>query len=206
MSRTVAIANENGIYNLLFLPIGNYTLAAEVSGFKKATLGPFKLEVNQTARVDIKMEVGDTSQSVEVQAVAPILQTESTQTGETISAGKLTSLPLNGRNFASLTLLVPGAVTTNPKSLGSSNRLGARPFVNGNREQTNNFMLDGVDVNDSIDNRIGYQPNVDALEEGEDFHRQYRRRLRQRRRQRDHVDAEERDQCVSRQRLRVLAQ
>ncbi len=161
----VATANESGIYNLLFLPIGNYTLAAEVSGFKKSTLGPFSLEVNQTARVDIKMEVGDTSQSVEVQAVAPILQTESTQTGETISAAKLTSLPLNGRNFASLTLLVPGAVTTNPKSLGSSNRLGARPFVNGNREQTNNFMLDGVDVNDSIDNRIGYQPNVDALEE-----------------------------------------
>jgi hypothetical protein len=157
--------NESGIYNLLFLPAGDYTLAAEVAGFKKATLGPFHVDVNQTGRVDIKMEVGDTSQSVEVAAVAPILQTESTQTGETISSEKLTSLPLNGRNFAALTLLTPGAITTNPKSLNSSNRLGSRPFVNGNREQTNNFSLDGVDVNDSIDNRIGYQPNVDALEE-----------------------------------------
>lgn len=160
-----AVSNESGIYNLLFLPIGEYTLSVEAPGFKIAKLGPYKLEVNQTARIDIKMELGDTTQSVDVTGVAPILQTESTQTGETISAAKLTALPLNGRNFASLTLLVPGSVTTDPKSLGSSNRLGSRPFVNGNREQTNNFMLDGVDINDSIDNRIGYQPNVDALEE-----------------------------------------
>jgi hypothetical protein len=62
-----------------------------------------------------------------------------------------------------LTLLMPGAVSPNPKGMNS--RFGARPYVNGNREQTNNFMLDGVDVNDSIDNRVGYSPNVDALEE-----------------------------------------
>ena len=162
---SVALSNDSGIYNLLFLPLGEYSLSIQAQGFKVGKLGPFRLDANQTARVDVRLEVGDTSQSVEISAAAPILQTESTQTGETINAQKLTQLPLNGRNFASLTLLTPGAVTTNPQSLGSSARLGARPFVNGNREQTNNFLLDGVDVNDSIDNRIGYQPNVDALEE-----------------------------------------
>ncbi len=158
-----ATSTAAGVYNLLFLPVGEYTLSAEIQGFKRSQLGPFRLEVNQTARVDIAMEVGDTTQSVEVSAVAPILQTESTQTGDSLSATKLTSLPLNGRNFVSLTLLVPGSVSPNPS--GMNGRFGARPYVNGNREQTNNFMLDGVDVNDSIDNRVGYSPNVDALEE-----------------------------------------
>lgn len=158
-----AQSNAAGVYNLLFLPVGNYTLATEVQGFKKGTGGPYALQVNQIARVDFKLEVGDTSQSVEVTALAPVLQTESTQTGESLGTTKLTSLPLKGRNFVSLTLLIPGAVSPNPDAM--NNRFGARPYVNGNREQTNNFMLDGVDVNDSIDNRVGYSPNVDALEE-----------------------------------------
>lgn len=113
--------------------------------------------------MDVKLEVGDTTQTVEISDVAPVLQTETTQTGDTLTAAKLTSMPLKGRNFVALTLLVPGAISTDPD--GTNNRFGARPFVNGNREQTNNFTLDGVDVNDSIDNRVGYSPNVDALEE-----------------------------------------
>jgi len=158
-----ATTNEVGLYNLLFLPIGTYNVLVEGQGFKKSQVGPFRLEVNQTARVDFRLELGDTTQLVEVTGVAPVLQTESTQTGDTLGADKLTSIPLNGRNFVSLTLLIPGAVSPNPS--GMNGRFGARPYVNGNREQTNNFMLDGVDVNDSIDNRVGYSPNVDALEE-----------------------------------------
>jgi WD40 repeat protein len=78
-------SNEAGVYNLLFLPIGHYTVSVSASGFKKSSLGPFKLEGNQTARVDIKLEVGDTTQVVEIKDVAPILQTETTQTGDTIN-------------------------------------------------------------------------------------------------------------------------
>ncbi|MFN7921558.1 MAG: carboxypeptidase regulatory-like domain-containing protein [Bryobacteraceae bacterium] len=155
--------NAAGLYNLLFLPVGTYNVTVEGQGFKKSQVGPFALAVNQTARVDVRLELGDTTQLIEVSDVAPILQTESTQTGDSISSQKLTSLPLNGRNFVALTLLIPGAVSPNPS--GMNGRLGARPYVNGNREQTNNFMLEGVDVNDSIDNRVGYSPNVDALQE-----------------------------------------
>lgn len=155
--------NETGVYSLRFLNVGDYTVAVSADGFKRSSMGPFKLEVNQVARVDVRLEIGDATQIVEVSDVAPILQTETTQTGDTLSSAKLTSIPLKGRNFVSLTLLIPGAVSPNPE--GMNNRLGARPYVNGNREQTNNFMLDGVDVNDSIDNRVGYSPNVDALEE-----------------------------------------
>ena len=125
--------------------MGQYTVSSETQGFKKTVLGPFNLEVNQIARVDITLEVGETSQSVEIRDFAPILQTESTQTGDTLSAAELTSIPLNGRNFASLTMLIPGAISTSPKGINTSKRYQSRPFVNGNREQTNNFILDGAE-------------------------------------------------------------
>jgi hypothetical protein len=155
--------NEAGIYNILFLPPGPYKVTVEMQGFKTATLPELRILGNQVSRVDVALEIGEAVQTVEVTGVAPVLQSESTQTGDTLTSTKLTALPLKNRNFVSLTLLIPGAVSPNPEGMNS--RLGARPYVNGNREQTNNFMLDGVDVNDSIDNRVGYSPNVDALEE-----------------------------------------
>lgn len=159
--------NESGIYSLLFLPVGQYRVNAEASGFKAASIPAFTLEVNQTARIDIPLQVGQASEVVEVTAAAPVLQTESASTGETISSTVSTAIPLRGRNFAQLTLLVPGTVTTNPSSMESvaPNQGGGRPYVNGNREQTNNFLLDGADINESIDNLIGYNPNIDALQE-----------------------------------------
>lgn len=160
---TETTSTDAGVYNLRFLPVGEYTVSVTAAGFKKATVPAFRLEGSQVARVDVSLEIGDATQVVEVSDVAPVLQTETTQTGDTLASAKLTSIPLKGRNFVSLTLLIPGAVSPNPEGMNS--RFGARPYVNGNREQTNNFMLDGVDVNDSIDNRVGYSPNVDALEE-----------------------------------------
>ncbi len=163
-----AVTNSAGVYNLPFLALGSYNVVAENSGFKKSAVGPFTLEVNQIARVNFKLEVGELSQTVEVSGAAPILQTESTATGDAINSTKLTALPLNGRNFASLTLLIPGAISTNPGLMNTSSRFqgsGSRPQVNGNREQTNNFLLDGVETGETVGNRVGYQPSVDALEE-----------------------------------------
>src|ERR1051325_3713862 len=88
--------NEAGVYNLVFLPIGQYTVSAEAKGFKKTVLGPFPLEVNQIAKVDVKLEVGEISQSVEITGVAPILQTESTATGASLTSDTVRSLPLHG--------------------------------------------------------------------------------------------------------------
>ena len=160
--------NSDGIYTFPFLRVGSYTITVEAKGFKKSVVGPFTVETNQIARIDVKLEIGDTTLTVEVTGVAAMLQTETQATGDTLSSSKLTNLPLNGRNFASLTLLIPGAVSTSPGAMNTVSRFqgsGSRPQVNGNREQTNNFMLDGVDINQSVDNQIGYQPNVDALEE-----------------------------------------
>lgn len=166
--KTNTTTNGEGLYTFPFLRIGPYTITVESKGFKKSVIGPFTVEANQVARMDVKLELGDAAQTVEVTDVATILQTETQATGDTLSSTKLTSIPLNGRNFASLTLLIPGAVSTSPNAMNTAARFqgsGSRPQVNGNREQTNNFILDGVDINQSVDNQIGYQPNVDALEE-----------------------------------------
>src|SRR6185436_622446 len=79
--QSTVVANSAGVYNLLFLPIGSYRLEVEAPNFKKLAMGPFRLEVDQIARIDARMEVGQTTQTVEVADVAPILQTESTQAG-----------------------------------------------------------------------------------------------------------------------------
>ena len=81
-------------------------------------------------------------------------------------ARTLSALPLNGRNTGQLSLLLPGVVSPNPSSFTAIRNFGGgRPFVNGNREQTNNYTIDGVDMNESIDNLVAYQPSPDALAE-----------------------------------------
>jgi hypothetical protein len=157
---------EAGVYTLNFLQAGDYNITAEATGFKTATLGPFRLDVNQTVREDIRLEVGQISEHVEVSATAAILQTENAQTGEVISGTQATEAPLNGRNFVSLTLLVPGSINPQPSNITAQrNTTGGRPYVNGNREQSNNFLLDGIDINEPVNDLIGYTPNVDAVQE-----------------------------------------
>jgi hypothetical protein len=149
---------EAGVYTLGFLPAGDYTITTESAGFKTATLGPFTLDVNQTVRQDVRLEVGQVSESVEVTASAAILQTENAQTGDIISSRQATELPLNGRNFVSLTLLVPGSINPQPSNIQTAQRntTGRRPYVNGNREQSNNFILDGIDIN--LETAIDFVP------------------------------------------------
>jgi hypothetical protein len=160
------VSNSAGNFTITSLPVGTYVVKATLSGFKTRTTRPITLEAKQIARLDFKMEIGAIEDTVEVTAPAPVLQTESATVGEVISGNTVQSLPLNGRNVGQLALLLPGTVTYNPRgftNIGSVNM--NRPFVNGNREQTNNFTVDGLDVNETIDNRVSYQPSPDALAE-----------------------------------------
>jgi hypothetical protein len=162
-----AQSGNSGAYTIPFLPVGSYVISGELTGFKKILSNSITLEVNQTARVDLKLEVGAVSELVIVEDIAPVLQTETTTVGTVISGNTTNNLPLNGRNFQQLTLLVPGAVTPSVNSFTSLSpgAFGGRPYVNGNREQTNAFLVDGISVDETIDNRIGLKPNVDAIAE-----------------------------------------
>lgn len=160
-----AVTNESGTYTITPVVVGTYVIKATLQGFRTQTTPPTVLEARQVARLDFKLGVGLT-ETVEVTEAAPILQTETTTVGEVLSGNTVQSLPLNGRNTGQLALLLPGTMTYNPRgftNIGSINM--NRPFVNGNREQTNNFTVDGLDVNETIDNRVAYQPSPDALSE-----------------------------------------
>lgn len=159
--------NPSGIYSLHFLQIGKYKISVNASGFAPQTTSVFTLEVDQIAKVNVVLQVGGASSVVQVTAAAPILNTENATTGDVITARAATELPLQSRNFSSLTLLVAGAISPNPMALDNVGRgqYNGGFFVNGNREQSNNYTLDGADINEAIDNYIGYSPNVDAIGE-----------------------------------------
>jgi Carboxypeptidase regulatory-like domain len=164
---TPTVTNPSGIYSLHFLQIGQYKITVESSSFAPQSTSPFSLEVDQEAKVNVALKVGGTNSNVVVTDTAPILNTENATTGDTITAAAATELPLQSRNFSTLTLLVAGAITPNPQALDNVGRgqYNGGFNVNGNREQSNNYTLDGADINEAIDNYIGYSPNVDALGE-----------------------------------------
>src|SRR3984885_11693800 len=162
------VSNDSGLYRIAQLPVGTYSLKVEKSGFSSVSHPAFVLTLNQVARVDVAMKVGQTSETVEVTGSAPILETDVTQVDTIINAATNDNLPLASRNYVQLTLLAPGAVSTDPSSFNNGNNTGGyggRPLINGNREQANNFLLDGMDNNQVSDNLLGYTPAPDAIEE-----------------------------------------
>ncbi|HEY6991669.1 MAG TPA: carboxypeptidase regulatory-like domain-containing protein [Bryobacteraceae bacterium] len=159
--------NDSGFYIFPRLPVGRYELRAENAGFRTAVQPNIVLQMNQNPKIDIQMQVGDLSQTVEVSSAPPLLQTENMQVSTVIDARTNTQLPLATRNYVQLTLLSPGAVSPNPSGFKSSQTTfnGARPYINGNREQANNFILDGIDNNQVSDNLVAFAPSVDAIQE-----------------------------------------
>ncbi|MBK9166267.1 MAG: TonB-dependent receptor [Bryobacterales bacterium] len=159
--------NEVGIYFFPRIPAGNYELRVEAPGFRTAVRTGIGLEVNQRARVNITLDLGQVAETVEVTGEAPLLQTDTTIVGTTITANRLVNTPILSRNFIALTLLTPGVTTTNPSGFNNDRRTtgGGRPYVNGNRKEANNFLLDGIDNNQVSDNLTSYQPNPDAISE-----------------------------------------
>ena len=105
---------------------------------------------------------------MEVTGAAPVMETNATQVDTIINAATNDNLPLASRNYVQLTLLAPGSVWTDPSSFNNGNNTGGyggRPLINGNREQANNFLLDGMDNNQVSDNLLGYTPAPDAIQE-----------------------------------------
>ncbi|MGC2449438.1 MAG: carboxypeptidase-like regulatory domain-containing protein, partial [Candidatus Sulfotelmatobacter sp.] len=163
-----ALTNDSGLYRITQLPVGTYALKVEKTGFAMASYPPFVLTLNQVARIDVAMKVGQATETVEVTGAAPVMETDTTQVDTIINAATNDNLPLASRNYVQLTLLAPGAVSTDPSSFNNGNNTGGyggRPLINGNREQANNFLLDGMDNNQVSDNLLGYTPAPDAIQE-----------------------------------------
>jgi hypothetical protein len=135
--------NASGQYQASLLPPGNYEIKVEMQGFKQVLRGPVTLLVDQSQRLDFTMTLGDVGQTIDVTTVAPQLQTETATVGTAVAREQTSELPLNGREFLQLDLLIPGAQSTVKGSQLSSE--GGSIEVQGMRENANYYWVDGVD-------------------------------------------------------------
>ena len=149
----------DGSYQVLPLPVGNYRVTAEAQGFRKAVTSPEKLEINQSLKIDVKLEVGTTSETVQVEANASGVETVTATIGSVVAGSQIAEAPLNGRNVFDLATLLPGVI---PSQDGGS---AAHFNVAGGRGDSVTYLLDGGMNNDLLSNNYVANPNPDAVEE-----------------------------------------
>jgi Carboxypeptidase regulatory-like domain len=160
-------STQGGVFNFNSLPIGTYELKAEAAGFNTQVLPPITVVLNQRARLEFKMTVGAVSNTVQVTSEAPQLQADTTQVSTLIDANTIVGIPLATRNYVELTLLAPGSVTPDNSTFNTGDNVngGGRPSIDGHREQSDNFILDGMDNNQTSENQLGFTPSPDAIQE-----------------------------------------
>jgi len=170
-----AQTTDLGYYSVPALPSGHYRVEVSQQGFKK-TVRELDLQVAQVAAADFRLEVGEVTQSVTVEAGSPVINPADSAIGLVVESRQVTELPLNGRNFTQLATLVPGVTRGlpsgqatgaggNAESFRYGDAGGASLAVNGLRPQTNNYILDGIDNNESLINTIVFFPPADAIDE-----------------------------------------
>ncbi len=157
-----SVTDTSGTYRIGALNPGPYRLEAEAAGFKKATASEIVLEVGLQVRVDVELQVGEVTQTLEVAGRASLVNTENNQIGGVINQSRVVSLPLNGRNFMELTTLTAGMA----EGVGSAAIVNKRaPSAAGMPHQDNNYQLDGADNKEAFFNSWNLGPSVDAIQE-----------------------------------------
>ena len=165
--RAVA-SDDQGNYQVLSLPRGEYTIDIEAKGFKHFSRSPIDVVVDQVARVDVSMSIGDQSQTVTVTGAPPIMQTDSASLGQAIEGTAVRDLPLNGRNVLALVALVPGVV---PQGASNTNLSGQNVFAAGNFQigggnaNQGSVLVDGVSTNTSYGNAVELVMDQDSIQE-----------------------------------------
>src|SRR5712692_166563 len=165
-----AQANESGDYSIPLLPIGQYIVTGEAAGFKTSTITGLTLQVNQEARVDIRLTVGSAAESIQVEAASPVLVTDDASVGQVIENVAIANMPLNGRAFWQLAQLTPGAVYSPGGSDIASGGQGIRASriglrISGNSRLAAGWLLDGFDITEYELGSTSITPSTDALEE-----------------------------------------
>jgi len=162
-----AVTDHQGEYVLVELPIGHYQLEVQAKGFQKYLQQGISLDVNETATVGVHLRLGAETQQVEVSADATLVQSTVSSLGQTVMEHEILDLPLDGRNFSQLGLLQPGVVPLTPGLLeaGGPARQNQAYAVDGQRPESNNFMIDGADNESSVDGGFVLKPPIDAIAE-----------------------------------------
>ena len=162
-----AVTDRSGNYVLVELPVGHYRLEIAAKGFVKYMQEGISLDVNQTATMLVHLQVGSETQQVDVKADATLVQNTVSSMGETVMQREILDLPLDGRNFSQLGVLQPGVVPLTPGLLeaGGPARENEGYAVDGQRPESNNFLIDGADNVSSVDGGFVLKPPIDAIEE-----------------------------------------
>ena len=156
-----ADTNDTGDFTVALLPPGRYRVTAEGAGFRRSIFNDVNVDVDQTVRIDFALEVGAASEEVRVKETPPAIQTDTSTLGQVVNNRLVQELPLNERNFLNFALLVPGSQL--PAEGSQNSTQGGALSVNGAREQSNGFLLDGVDNSDPYINQYVALPSVDAI-------------------------------------------
>lgn len=168
--RRTASTNTSGIYSAPALQPGTYSVKVSVTGFKAEQRSNIDLQVDQIARLDFTLQIGNISETVEVQGQAPSLDTENGTVGTVIETKRIEDLPLNGRNYLQLASLTPGATQYGPgnsiaQARGGGDRSNFQLNIAGQRLENNHYTLDGVENTDPNYGTYLIQPSIDALQE-----------------------------------------
>ena len=163
--------NETGNYVFPLLDIGEYEVSCSAVGFKTEVRRGIELQLQQKARIDFQMQVGDQVETVEIRGGRPLLRTEDATLGSVIEAKRVVELPLNGRNFSQLATLMPG-VTLGTSRIGTSGQ-GGTPIPgqtvqiasNGQRDIQQHITMDGVVATEPRINTMSFTPSIEAIEE-----------------------------------------
>ena len=169
-------SDDSGAYSMPFLPSGEYSVSATADGFKVQKVDRVILGVQQTGRVDLKLELGEVTQTIDVEGGGLLLQTETSTVGTVIDSTKIVELPLNGRNFVQLAQLIPGVQAGTPGSITVRRGRGSigqtdSPFgstamsANGSRDTANRYFMDGIEMMDYDAMTYSFSPSVDSLAE-----------------------------------------
>lgn len=168
---TSSVTNDSGDYVLAQLRPGVYQVAAEAMGFKRTVVQEVALLVNQTARLDLTLKVGEVTEAVEVTANAAVVASETSSIAQAIDTHQMANLPLKGRGFFELALLAPAVSPQQPGSFVGNRRpmpggLNAPAFnVAGAKEKSTGYLIDGVDSQDPHYLTPSFFPSVDAIQE-----------------------------------------
>jgi Carboxypeptidase regulatory-like domain len=167
-SDRISRSDSAGNYSVAALQPGNYSVTIEAPSFAAFKVASVTLLVDQNATVNARLTIVSSAEVINVQSTAPILEAESTTVGQSIDEKTVQEMPLNGRHFLDLTNLVPGTVV--PPVTGSltaaSRGLGANSYdTAGQREDSANFMINGINLNDASQNQITFQPSINTTAE-----------------------------------------
>lgn len=165
---TAVVTNDEGFFTAPSLPVGAYSVTVEKSGFKKALRSGVTLQVDQRAQVDVRLDIGQTTESIEVVAEAALVDTSGATVGKVVENRRITDLPLNGRNALALVMLTPGVKSqAGPTNSGFVDRGTALSAIsiNGGPSSLNSFIIDGGNNNSAFLADINVNPTVDAVEE-----------------------------------------